>query len=407
MDSVDTNKPVAGVNGLLSAAQALYDTLITEAPAGETLSQLSDITVNALRDTGLMGMWVPEHYGGAELWPVESLKVVEALSYADGSAGWVQMAIQLSTGTGAAYTPRETADALFGDGHNLVAGHGAPMGRADVEGDGFRLSGDWSYASGIRHVDYIHTGGIVFENGVPRIDPNTGEPEFRIFLVPVAAAELKQNWDTLGLRATGSIDYSIREVFVPEAYTHIQNQKVANQGGNLYKLGIWAHGSIGHVGFALGVGRRLLDEIAALARSDGGRPMLLHTPGGGENFEVLYGEHEAKFRAARALVFEAWGNMEQVLAGDGPVDTRSYTLIRLALNHVTGVANDIAQMAFKYGGGGALRAGTMQRFIRDMMTGAQHASTSPLILKECAKDLMGMADGKIWSVRKLVYPVGK
>ena len=96
--------------------------------------------------------------------------------------------------------------------------------------------------------------------------------------------------------------------------------------------------------------------------------------------------------------------MEETLRQDGPVPTRAYTLIRLALNHITSVANDVATLAFEYGGGGALREGTMQRFVRDMMTGAQHASTSPLILRECAKDLMGMGEGKIWSVRALVDP---
>ena len=388
----------------IAMAKSLQPLLAAEAASGEAQGKLTDRTVTALHDSGLMGMWVPEAFGGAELWPTESLKVVEALSYADGSTGWVFMAVQLSTGTGAAYIPELAAQTLFGDNHTMIAGHGAPLGRAEIEGDGFRLSGNWSYASGIRHVTYIHTGGIVFEDGAPRIDPNTGEPEFRIFLVPVADATLKGNWETLGLRATGSIDYAIDNVFVPADYTHIQNQKVPRRGGDLYKLGIWAHGSLGHVGFALGVGRRLLDEIAQLACAESGRPMVLSVQGGGENFEVRYGEAEARFRAARALVFDAWGNMEQVMQEEGPITTRAYTLIRLALNHITTVANDIAALAFEYGGGGALREGTLQRFIRDIMTGAQHFSTSPVILRECAKDLMGMAEGKVWSVRALVDP---
>ena len=388
----------------LAVATKLQPLLETEATAGEAQGRLTDRTIGALTDAGLMGMWVPAVLGGLEMWPCDSLRVIEALSYGDGSSGWVFMAAQLSMGTGAAYIPEASARELYGDHHTVIAGHGAPLGRADVEGDGFRLSGNWSYASGLRHADYIHTGGIVFEGGKPRIDPASGEPEFRIFLVPVADATLKGNWETLGLRGTGSIDYSIENVFVPAEYSHFQNQKTPRQGGDLYKLGIWAHGSIGHVGFALGVGRRLLDEVAKLACAESGRPMVLPVQGGGENFEVRYGDAEAKFRAARALVFDAWGGMEETLRQDGPVTTRAYTLIRLALNHITSVANDVAALAFEYGGGGALREGTMQRFVRDMMTGAQHASTSPLILRECAKDLMGMGEGKIWSVRALVDP---
>ena len=133
--------------------------------------------------------------------------------------------------------------------------------------------------------------------------------------------------------------------------------------------------------------------------------MLLPVQGGGENFENLYGDAEARFRAARALVFESWREMEAILPEDGPIPTRAYTLIRLALAHVTAIANDIASLAFTYGGGGALRVGPLQRFVRDMMAGAQHATVGPLILRQCAKDLMGMAEGKIWAVRTLEDPV--
>ena len=391
--------------GLVEKAKALDPLLRAEAAKGEGLARLTDATIDALHDAGLMHMWVPRQYGGAELWPIESLKVIEALSYADGSTGWVQMASQLSTGTGAAYVPPAAADALFGDRLTIICGLGAPLGRADVVPGGFRIFGNWSYASGILHAQYIHTGGIVYENGAPRIDPNFGAPEFRIFLVPVEDAELKENWNVLGLRATGSIDYSITDVFVAEDYTHIQRQRNPNQGGNLYKLGIWALGGIGHTGFALGAARRMLDELAEVARAEDRRPMLLPVQGGGEVFEALYGDAEARLRAARALVFESWREMEAILPEDGPIPTRAYTLIRLALAHVTGVANDIASLAFTYGGGGALREGPLQRVIRDMMAGAQHATVGPLILRQCAKDLMGMADGKIWAVRTLEDPV--
>lgn len=134
-----------------------------------------------------MSMWVPRAFGGAELGPTRSIEVVEALSYADGSTGWVQMATGLSTGTGAAYLAPEVAAELFGDRLSLIA---------------------------------------------------TGQPEFRIFVVPVADALLTADWDTLGLRATGSIDYSIAEVFVPGGRTHLQHTKTAVTGGELYRLGI-------------------------------------------------------------------------------------------------------------------------------------------------------------------------
>ena len=75
--------------------------------------------------------------------------------------------------------------------------------------DGFMLSGSWSFASGIKHGTHIHTLGVI-----------EGTGEARIFVLPVEKATLIENWDVLGLRATGSIDYRIDSVFVPEGYTH-------------------------------------------------------------------------------------------------------------------------------------------------------------------------------------------
>ena len=393
-----------GGAGRVEAARALHPLVFAQLAEGEARGRLTETTVGALTDSGLMAMWLPRDLGGAELWPVRSLEVIEALSHADGSTGWVLMAAGLCIGTGAAYLASDAAYELFGGRLSVIAGHGAPQGRAEIEGDGFRLSGNWSYASGLLHAEYIHTGGIVHQDGQPRIDPTTGEPEFRVFVVPVGEATLAGNWDVLGLRATGSIDYSIDGAFVPQGYSHLQHIKTPVIGGDVYKLGIFGFSNIGHTGFALGVGRRLLDELAAVARAETGRPFVLPQRGGGESFQEQFGNAEASFRAARALVFEAWRGVEAALAAPDPIPTRCFTLIRLALSHLTTVAHDIAQLAFAYGGGGALRDGVLQRAVRDMMAGAQHAQTSPQILRECAKDLMGMAEGKVWTMRTLVDP---
>ncbi len=393
---------------LVARARALADLIDGEAAAGEALGRLTPKTVAALDESGLTAMWLPRALGGAELWPVDSLKIIEALSRADGSTGWVLMAAGLCIGTGGSYLTPDVAREMFRNAVPIIAGHGAALGRADVEvaggRDGFRLSGSWSYASGLLHARYIHTGGIVYEGGVPRIDPATGEPEFRVFVVPVEAAKLNGNWDVIGLRATGSIDYVIEDAFVPTGFTHLQHIKTPNIGGDVYKLGIFGFSNIGHTGFALGVGRRLLDGIAEIARAEGKRPFVLPQRGGGESFQEQFGTAEAKFRAARALVYDAWRDIEAVLPGEAPIPTRNFTMIRLALNHLTTVTNEIAAFAFAYGGGSALRQGPLQRHVRDMMTAAQHAQTAPQILRECAKDLMGMAPGKIWTMRALVDP---
>ena len=99
------------------------------------------------------------------------------------------------------------------------------------------------FASGIKHSGFIHTLGVV---------EGTGEP--RIFVLPVEQATLIDNWDVMGLRATGSIDYEIDSVFVPEHFSHFAVTETPERGGDLYRLGII--GFAGDLPLGLGAGHR-------------------------------------------------------------------------------------------------------------------------------------------------------
>jgi alkylation response protein AidB-like acyl-CoA dehydrogenase len=83
---------------------------------------------------------------------------------------------------------------------------------------------------------------------------------------------------------------------------------------------------------------------------------------------------------------------------------RQITLARLAFTNANSVATSIANLAFEFGGGAALRAGNIQRCFRDQRTAAQHITASEAVVRECAKDLLGLAKGKIWTLRQLVEP---
>ena len=252
---------IPSASELLERAKELAPFFSDQAEANEQAGRLSEETVAAMRDTGLFGLMVPRCYGGSEAWPVEALDVIEAVSYADASTGWVLMAAQVSTGTGAAYLHPRAADEIFDSSMPIITGQGGAMGRADVVDGGFMLTGNWRYGSGLLHGDYTHNGAIVYENGEPRKLPGSELPEVRIMVVPVAQADLLANWDVIGLRATGSIDYTISNVFVPEDYTHHQIANKPRRGGDLYRISIHGMGAIGHAGVALGIGRRVLDEL--------------------------------------------------------------------------------------------------------------------------------------------------
>ncbi len=376
---------------LAEKAKALVPLLDAEAEFGDTAGELSPNVVAALHRDGLLKIWVPEKLGGSELDPVHSLEVLENLSYGDASAGWVTMAANLSIGTAGAYLSDEAVAELWGEGKQpVIAGQGTRPGTAKLVDGGLSVNGSWSFGSGLKHSSHVHSLAIIEQ---------TGEP--RICVTPIEAVNLIDNWDVMGLRGTGSIDYTMESVFVPDGWSHFAVTTVPERGGSLYGLGIIGFAVTCHSGWAMGVGRRLLDELAGLVHGKAGRP---GAQADSAAFQQGFAQAEAQFRAARALVIESWTDLSKSLyAGDG-ISVRQHTLVRLALAHITKSLHEVAGFVYLAGGTTALRRGTIQRLHRDVHAGTQHVTSSPSVWQTCGRELMGVAEGKHWQFLDLVDP---
>jgi indole-3-acetate monooxygenase len=360
------------------------------AEAGDREGQLAAPVVEAFHREGLLGMWVPRSLrGGVELAPLPSMDVLEQISYGDASAGWVLMAACLATGTGGAYLGDDAVAELFGkDRLPVIAGQGTRPGTATPVAGGFRLTGSWSFASGIKHGTHIHTLGVVADTG-----------EARIFVLPVEQVTLIDNWDVMGLRATGSIDYRIDDVFVPEAFTHLATTETPKRGGAIFSLGIIGIALLCHSAWAAGVGRRILDELGSKVRAGVGRTGTL---AGSEAFHEQYAKAEGKYRAARAFVREAWSDVSAALDAGTPLTVRQHTLARLALANITWSCHEVSEFAYTAAGTVALRSGTMQRLFRDMHAGTQHITSAPPVIRNTGRELAGVAGNKKWLFLDLV-----
>jgi indole-3-acetate monooxygenase len=253
------------------------------------------------------------------------------------------------------------------------------------------VSGAWSFASGIKHATHIHTLGLI-----------EGTGEARIFVLPVHQATLLENWDVLGLRATGSIDYRVDSVFVADRYTHPATTERPLRGGALYTIGIAGFAMLCHSAWAAGIGRRLLDELTKKVRWGVGRSGTLASS---ETFHEQYANAEAKYRAARALVYETWSGVTSTLDQGEPLSVRQHTLMRLALAHITWSCHDVAQFAYRAAGTVALRAGSLQRLFRDMHAGTQHITSAPPVIRNAGRELAGLSEGKKWLFLELVDEV--
>lgn len=375
----------------LERARELRPLIEREAATAEALGRLTDPVVDALHEAGLFRIWVPEPLGGAELSPTELLAVFEELTYADPSTGWVVMATTLENGTAGAYLGDDAVERMFsGPRAPLIAGQGTRPGVAVPEDGGFRLTGQWGFASGMLHAQYAHSLGAV-----------EGTDEARICITPIEDVKMLGNWDVLGLRATGSVDYAIEDAFVPESYTHVFTLDEPLRGGAIYRLGLVDQALICHSGWALGLGRRLLDELARHARARTGRPGQL---AGSDAFHADFARAEAGFRAAAALVRQTWDDAERALEAGRRLGVRQETMVRLALNHVTSTLSGVARFVHASCATTALRDGLVQRLFRDAHAGAAHITSGPQVLAGCGRELAGLAPGASWVVFALEQP---
>ncbi len=175
---------------------------------------------------GWLRMFVPEAVGGGELPLPQGVRLEEALSAADGSTGWT---VTLCAGAGwfAGFLAPALARDIVGTPRVCLGGSGAPTGYADIDGDGYRLSGRWNFATGAPMTTHFTMNAVLREHGEALLDA-AGAPRMRAFVVPAAHVTVEENWHAIGLVATASHTFSLHEVradasqafdLVPEAAT--------------------------------------------------------------------------------------------------------------------------------------------------------------------------------------------
>lgn len=362
-----------------------------EADASEEIGYLSDKTVATLRDAGLYHMLLPRELGGPELKHFEATKIIEKLAWAHASTGWCVMVNNSLATAMALYAPGETVSEIFAsDPDVMVAGNGIPRGFARPVDGGYMIRGNWAYGSGIQHAEWIHSGCIVMRDGKVSKLPN-GQTEIVIAHHPRDSVELKGNWEVLGLRATGSFDYGLKgseELFVPEGMCYRSDSVVPCRGGIQGTLGLVGIAAWAHSSWALGAGRRMLDELVQYARNKAdvfGRVCDAPT------FRFEFAQAEARLRSARSFLLETWQSIAGSLAASQPASVRQITLAKLGMRHIHDVISDVGTFAHRTARGTSLHDGLMQRVYRDIHSGTQHIHLADQVVQECGSDLLGMA----------------
>lgn len=347
--------------------------------------------VTSMNEAGFFSLWLSRAVGGPELNFIEAARVIEALSCADGAAGWcATVSTVFSRLSG--FLAADVARGMFGDGRSRLAGSVNPTGKAVAVQGGFQVSGRWSYGSFIRHSDWTVGNSIVHDDQTPRRDSN-GAPDIRFMIIPTSAVEIIDNWYVSGLRGTGSSDFQVHEVFVPEAHTVSAFAAKPVQPGTLYAtptITIFA-ASIPCV--SIGIARAAIDAFVALAETKtpmGSTTRLRDKP----SAQAAIGRAEAILRSGRAFLFDSVTEMWDHVAAGGTPTLHQRAIVRLAAAAAAEASVQAVDLLFNAAGGTALfESNPIGRCFRDVHATTQHIGTNAGNYELAGRVLLGLDPG--------------
>jgi len=210
--------PSVSADDLLDTVERLRPLIEQHRASAEDERQLSHLVYDAMFEAGLFAMHAPRAYGGLELHPVDIMRVIEAVARIDSAAAW-SLSMNQAIPPFAAGLTDEGIREIYGDGPPTMAGAlNPPAAATRVEG-GWRITGQCPFGSGCHHAKWLAMPAVEMDGGRPKLDPATGQPMPFAVYFPRTEATILDTWHTVGMRGTGSADYAVEDLFVPDHLT--------------------------------------------------------------------------------------------------------------------------------------------------------------------------------------------
>lgn len=318
--------------------------------------------VERLQAIGVYRAFVPERLGGDALSPAAFCRVIEDISSADASTGWVA-----SFGVSATYLaalPAETYAAIYGqDPDTVFAGAMFPPQKAHKVAGGFEVRGRWPWCSGVMGASLVGAGIKV---------EGDDSPLPRVAVLPRAKVTVDETWHSIGLTATGSHDTIVDGVVVAPDWTFIRGGKPTMDDA-IFRFPAMALAAQVLAVVALGTAREALDTLHADAM---GRASITGAPNPGARpyVQAEFAKAEALLMGARAAFYDTIEAGWDQLLQTGDVTPEMRVKLRLVATKAARDGAEAARMAFVLGGSDAMFTGhPLGRCMVDAACVAQHA----------------------------------
>lgn len=326
--------------------------------------------VDRMRASGLFGLVMPRNLGGSELGFADLVRVAAEIGAVSGSAAWI-FGVLAGHSWLINLFPEQAQRDVMGDPTTLIGTVFRLGGDVVEEGDGYRLTGgNGKFCSGIDYATWVIIG-----NAVKKAD-GTVEPRF--FVVPKTDIEVIDDWQTMGMRATGSRSIQIDSAFIPAHRSCSLADMLAgstpgakHHEGAVYRMPFSNIAPFSIVGAPLGMAKGMVTRFAGElgAKLDGASPLEV-----AEQSATLarIAEVDAHIDAALALVIS---DAEMIDHAIEPDDISFLQSARIPRNWAWAVqqARHAANRIFEASGGTAIYDDQkIQQLFRDINAAAQH-----------------------------------
>jgi alkylation response protein AidB-like acyl-CoA dehydrogenase len=370
------------------------------AAAGDEIDrrrELPEAIVEALVERGLFRLLLPASLGGAELLPAQYVPIIEELAKTNASTAWC---VNQNSGCSmtAAHLAPEVAREIFGGPRGMLAWGPGP-GEARMVPGGYRVTATWAFASGSHHASWLgcHVP-VINEDGTAQQHPG-GTPVVRTMLFPKSATQFTDIWHTIGLRGTGSDQYSVKDLFVPEAYSiDVLSRRETQKGEErlLYRFSSLALYAVGFAGVALGIARSMLGDFIVLARDKiprGARKTMRDN----NVTQAQVAQAEARLLSARAWLLHSLEDITDRVAERGHITLDERMTIRLASTFAIHTSLEVVDILYQAAGATAIfDVNPFERRFRDIHSVAQQLQGRQQHFETVGQHLMGLETDTGW-----------
>ena len=309
--------------------------------------------LNWIAQENLWNIWVPKAYNGLEYSLTEGLHKLKELAQIDGSLGWT-----ITLCSGANYfignLNPETAKRIFlsENQKTILGGSGGMFGTAEEVDDHYILNGTWKYATGAPYLTHFTLNAKITKSGNALLNED-GSPKFRSFVMPKKAVSIIDDWQTMGLQATTTCSFSVKEYRTHQDSSFIYNEFQLPQ--DIFKINFSVFADltlwVNYIGMAL----HYLEEASTILK-----PEQL------KSFKETLGE-------TKNQLFNIATEIEEQTASEKEIQPERITEIhQTASNSVKQLSGEIISLHPLLGIKAASEKHPLNQVFRDYFTATQH-----------------------------------